>query len=271
MTTARATKNTIVELIVLTLAQSTMKDMGLTAMRGVLQSDPRLAVLDGSVDLECVWELLEGQPGFEPAATLAPFCFLKTLEPRLQISIKLPTKLGELSETDIVKNATACRPRREDIDRVIEGDKEGPTKRIKPASLKAPPIRGSMTEELTTRKKILAGVSAAVVLASLVIVGHSIFGELGGEPKFTKIEPAAFTSEIPLRSAEKWGGEVHASLADPAWLKQPEDKRRKQLESAMQRLADQQLNVLIIEDDTKRPRATAQLFGKPPKVFVRFY
>jgi hypothetical protein len=228
-----ATKNTIVELMLLALAQSPLKDLGLDAMRGVLASDPRLAVLDGAVDLEPIWELLEGQP------------------------------------------AGQCRPTRENIDRAIEGAalKESAPRPKAKYDQTTPLYRpvSSVHDELTTKRKVLAVISAAVVLASLVIVGYTLFSETASEPRYTKIDTALFAGDIPLRSAEKWGGEVHAALADPTWLKQPDDKRRKQLETAMQRLADQQLGVLIIEDDAKKARAVGQMFGKPPKVYVKFY
>ncbi len=274
MSAARATKNTIVELIILGLAQTKLKDLGLQAMRGVLQADHRLAVLDGAVELESVWELLEGQPDFDAGAAMAPFCWLKTLEPKLGVTIKLPAKLGPLTETEIIRNAGGCRPKREDVDKILSGEKDAPRVRAKTSEITAPlvaPMPAALQDTISPRKKILGILSAAVVLASIVIVGHAILGEMVGTPKFQKIEPGLFAGDIPLRSAQKWGTEVHASLSDARWLSQPEDKRRQQLEKAVQRLADQQLGVLIIEDDANRTRATAQLFGKPPKVFVRFY
>ncbi len=276
MTAARATsKNQIVELIVLALGESKLKDLGLGAMRGVLQSDPRLAVLDGAVDLQSVWELLESQPGFTPEAAYGPFAFLKTLEPKLQVTFKLPAPLASLAETDIIRYAGTCRPKRDDVDKALRGEESSkprpPAKQdtTLPMWTSVPPP--PPVEELTTKRKVLAAVSALVVVASLVIVGWSIFGGVAGEPRFKKIDTALFAGEIPLRSAETWGGEVHASLSDPSWLSQPEDKRRKQLEGAVQRLADQQASVLIIQDDANRTRATAQVYGKPPKVFIRFF
>src|SRR5215470_1482993 len=119
MSATRATKNAIVELILLAFADSKLKDLGLPAMRGVLRSDPKLAVLDGECDLASVWELLEAQPGFDPSAAVAPFCYLKTLEPRMNVTLRLPAKLGTLSEADIVRNAGGCKPDREEIERVL--------------------------------------------------------------------------------------------------------------------------------------------------------
>src|SRR5262245_36596950 len=115
------TKNVIVELVLLGLAQSKLKDTGLSAMRGVLLSDARLAVLDGAVDLQAVWDLLEGQPGWSPEAALGPFSFVKSLEPRLQITVKLPSGMKKLTDAEITRHAAACRPKRDDVDRAIRG------------------------------------------------------------------------------------------------------------------------------------------------------
>jgi hypothetical protein len=272
MTGARASKNTIVELILLALGDSKLRDMGLGAMRGVLQSDPRLAVLDGSVDLQSVWELLEGQPGFEPQAALGPFCFLKTLEPRLQVTIQLPPPLRGLSDTEITRNAGTCRPDREEVERAIKGEIDsGRARPVKPESGPSWTVPPALEYELTPRKKILALVSLVVVVVSVAFVAWTIMGNIASEPKFRQLDTALFAGDIPLRSAQTWGSEVHATLADPAWLKEPEDKRKKQLEGALGRLADQQVSVLIIEDDARRTRATAQWFGRPPKLFVKFY
>lgn len=264
------TKNAIVELVLLALGDSKLKDLGLQAMRGVLLSDPRLAVLDGAVDLQAVWELCEGQPGWEPAAALAPFCFLKMLEPRLNVTVKLPRALAELSEVDLAKHAAACRPKREDVDRVVAGTPPPQVKKLDLPTAPPPPRIDDLAETMSPLKKSLLVTAGVVGLGSLVFVIYLIVGMLR-EPNLSGIEPAEFAGEIPVKSANKWGTEVHAVLGDPAWLKLPEDKRRQQLEQALNRLADKQFKVLILEDDTARPRASVQLSGKPPKVYVRFY
>src|SRR5262249_15846919 len=132
-----ATKNVIVELVLAGLAQSKLKDTGLAALRGVLLSDKRLAVLDGEVDLQTVWDLLESQPGFDANAAPAPFSFVKSLEPRLQVSVKLPAAMAKLSDAEITRHSALCRPKREVIDRAISG--EAPKKRRWSLSLQ--PVR----------------------------------------------------------------------------------------------------------------------------------
>src|SRR5262245_41980597 len=108
------TKNVIVELVLLGLEQSKLKDTGLSALRGVLLSDKRLAVLDGAVDLQTVWDLLEGQPEWNAENALPPFSFVKSLESRLHITVKLPAAMGGLTEADIARHGASCRPKRED-------------------------------------------------------------------------------------------------------------------------------------------------------------
>ncbi len=265
--TRSTTKNVIVELVLLGLAKSKLKDTGLEAMRGVLLGDARLAVLDGAVDLQAVWDLLEAQPGWEPAAALGPLCFVKGLESRLQITVKLPAAMARLSEAEIAKHGAACRPKGEDVDRAISGARPERRRRLDNTAPLPMPRDGVMPQW----KKALGIGAAIVTLASLAFLAHVIIGEIAGGPKFTGIDAAEFAGDIPLRSAEKWGNEVHALLVDPSWLKQPEAKRREQLERALQRLADRQLSVLVIEDENKRTRVTAQMFGRPPRVFVRFY
>lgn len=264
------TKNVIVELVLLGLAQSKLKDTGLGAMRGVLLSDARLAVLDGAVDLQCVWDLLEGQPGWDAEAALGPLCFVKALETRLAVTVKLPAPMSGLSPEEISRRAAGCRPKREDVDRAISG--EIPEKKKKGLAEFTAPVAMPGTAPRTPQwKKVMAVLAAAATLVSLVVLIHLAISELGGSPTLTPLDTTDFAGDIPLKSAERWGTEVHAVLGDPSWMRQPEPKRRAQLERAMSRLAARQYGTLVITDDAKRTRATAQMFGRPPKVFIRFY
>src|SRR5262249_12250704 len=120
-------------------------------------------------------------------------------------------------------------------------------------------------------KKLLLWPAVAVTAVSLGFLTYFLIDEGRGPAKSATIDVGEVDSDIPLRSAERWGGEVRGVLADSTWMKLPETKRREQLERALRRLADRQVGVLVLEDDAKRPRATAQLFGRPPKLFVRFY
>jgi hypothetical protein len=265
-----ATKNVIVELVLLGLARSRLKDTGLDALRGVLLSDARLAVLDGEVDLQPVWDVLEGQPGWDAAAARGPFCFVKSLEPRLQVTVNLPGAMATLTAAEIAGHAAGCRPKRDDIERAIAD--EPPRRRRWSREVKAVAAPRAEPAAATPRWKKALGIgAAAVTCVSLVYLAHLLVDELGGPTKPTRMEPAEVSSSIPLRSVEQWGNEVHAVLADPSWLAEPEPARRKQLEGALGRLAARKLGVLVITDEANRTRATAQSFGRPPQTFVRFY
>jgi hypothetical protein len=84
-----ATKNQLIELVLVALGSS---HGGLKALRGVLGSDPRLAVLGSAVELQPVWEVLEAQPDFSREAAVAALCFVKGHEQGLlQRRRPLPT------------------------------------------------------------------------------------------------------------------------------------------------------------------------------------
>jgi hypothetical protein len=127
------------------------------------------------------------------------------------------------------------------------------------------------TSGLPRWRTLLFRAAIVVTVLSLGYLGYAMIDELRGPAKASTFEVAELGGEIPVRSAERWGGEVHAVLSDPAWMKLPEAKRRELLERALRRLGDRQVNVLVLEDEAKRTRASAQLFGRPPKLFVKFY
>ena len=109
------------------------------------------------------------------------------------------------------------------------------------------------------------------IVASVGFLVFFVAGNMTHAPTLKPIEPGEFSGDLPLSSARVWGSEVHATLADPAWTRQPEALRRKQLELALDRLSARKMTVLILEDDQRRPRASVQLFGRPPRPFVKFY
>jgi hypothetical protein len=261
---APATKNQVIELVIVALGST---HEGLKALRGVLASDPRLAVLDGAVDLEPVWTVLEAQPDFQREAATAAMCYVKGLEGRLGVQMRMPAALADLSAEERAEAARGCRARRENVDRLIEGQ--------------APPSRSPALTEATAalrprsdaprRGRIISAVAGLVAVLSLAFVAYTVVSNLTGTPRYRTIDAAEFAGDIPIGSARAWGTEVRASLVDPAWMRQPEERRRRQLEIALDRLAQRSLTTLIVEDEGRRTRATAQLFGSSRRVQVRFY
>ena len=263
-----ATKNQLIDLVLVALGSS---HGGLKALRGVLGSDPRLAVLGSSVELQPVWEILEAQPDFSREAAISALCYVKGHEETLGIQIQLPAALGNLSPAERMAHAARCRPPREEVARILAGE-------LRPIGVTTETIRvlqqekneGFSFSQLSRRQLIALG-SGIVAALSLILVIYSIASTMTKEPDFKRLDAAEFAGDIPIGAARMWGTEVRASLVDPSWLKQPEDRRRKQMELALDRLASRNMTTLIVEDESNRQRATAQTVGRSRKILVRFY
>ena len=264
-----ATKNQLIELVVLALGSSQMRDVGLKALRGVLASDPKFSVLDGAADLQPVWELLESQPDFQSGAAVSALCYVKALEGRLGISIKLPAALDELTPADRLTHASHCRPKREDIDRVVQGLEPA----RKPSAFPVAPPMPTRTRN-DKRRRVVGIVAAVVAAVSLGFVGVVIFDSVDSTPQFKNVDTAEFVGDLPVAAARVWGTEVRVSLVDSGWLKMPEERRRRQMEQALERLQNRpgaRIVTLIVEDDGRRTRATAQMASRGGKTQVKFY
>lgn len=265
------TKNQLIELVVLALGASQMRDVGLKALRGVLASDPRFAVLDGAADLQPVWELLEGQPDFQKGAATSALCWVKGQEGRLGISIKLPAAVEELPPAEQLTQASLCRPKREDVERVIQGLE--PLK--KPSALGQSQPAPTIIKPRNEKRRQLVGIVAAVVAAaSAVFIAVVLLNGAEGTPQFKNLDTAEFAGDLPVGAARVWGNEVHVSLVDAGWLKQPEERRRKQMEQALDRLQNRpgaRITTLIVEDESKKPRASAQQTARGGRTQVKFY
>lgn len=265
-----ATKNQLIELVVLALGASQMKDVGLGALRGVLGSDPRFSVLDGAADLQPVWELLESQPDFQKGAAVSALCWVKSQEPRLGISIKLPAALEDIPAAERITHASYCRPKREDVDRVIQGLE--PLR--KPSALPSAPPVAAPKPANHKRRQMVGIVAGAIAAVSLAFVGVFVAKNVERKPDFKNVDAAEFAGDLPVTAAKVWGSEVHVSLVDAGWMKLPEDKRRRQMEQALERLQSRpgpRITTLIVEDDSRRPRASAQLAARSGKSQVKFY
>ena len=266
ITISAASKNTLVDVIVAALSTTKLRDVGLQALRGVLASDPRLSILDGSVDLQAVWETLEGQPGFEASDAGPTLCYVKTLEDRLGVQIRLPRALGDLPIEEVRLRANRFNPPRAEIERILGG---GSGERAK--SVVSEPV--AVGRRPPTTRRLVGAIAAAILgLGSITFSVVYIFNHMPHTVTFKSLDPGEFSGDIPISSARTWGTEVHATLADASWLKLPEALRRKQLERALDRLLMRRLTTLIVEDEGRQPRATAQLGGgRQPRVFIRFF
>jgi hypothetical protein len=272
-----ASKQTVIEILILAFGETELREMGLDAMRGVLRSDPRLAVLDGALDLGPVWELLSGQPDFRPEPATAAILFLKSLEARLGIALKLPEAIVDASDVDIMRATEKIRPKREEVDKIIATPTVDEV-----ATSGAPPPRGK-TEPARSwapahkkrayripRQYILA-VAGAIVLASAVWMAIYLASNTPRTPRFKSID-LTFAGAIPLKDAGVWAHEVHATLGDAGWLARPADERRAALAKAISQLhaSHPEVRALVLKDGAQGVRASVQWMDKEPPV-VRLY
>jgi hypothetical protein len=262
---AAPSKNTLVDVILLALGSTPLRELGLDALRGVLASDPRLSILDGAVDLDPVWEVISSQPGFDVELAGPPLCYVKTLEERLGVAVRLPRSLADLTDSEVRLRGSRCRPAREEIERILRPIELARSREV-------PPVTASRRGPVPGKRLALIIAAGLALVASLVYLGTFIATHVQRAPTFATMDLAELSPDLPLVSARTWGGEVHAILSDTSWLRQPEATRRLQLEHSLERLAaSRKVTVLIVKDESGRARATAQLFGRPPRVQVRFY
>lgn len=264
MTGSLPRKNQVIEVVLVALGSS---HQGLNALRDVLGADPRFSVLDGVVDLQSVWQVLEAQPDFSREATSAAMCYVKGLEGRLGVQIRLPKSLETMTASEQAQEASHCPARREDIERVLT--KIDATRATGPAP--TPKEEQPAEHPQTTKRRIVGIAAAGVAVLSVAFTVWSVASNVVHTPEFKRIDAADFAGDIPIGTAKIWAGEVHAALVDPSWLRQPEDRRRQQLESAMDRLAARQVQTLILEDEAEKPKASAQIFGRSRKIQIRFF
>src|SRR5262249_42418119 len=182
-------------------------ERGLDAMRGVMRSDPRLAVLDGALDLGPVWELLSGQPDFDPAPATAAILFVKSLEARMGIALKLPEALVTTSDVDVVRATERIRPKREEVDKILTARtvEEVATSGAPPPRHKRDtqplwqPVAEKKPRFRIPRQYILLA-AATIVVASGVWMMIYVSSNAQHTPRFKPID-VAFAGTIPLKDA----------------------------------------------------------------------
>lgn len=277
-----------IDALVLAFSHSRASSLvGTDALRTVLTGQYRELVKGGTFYLDEVWGLLESQPGFDPALVKPPLCRFKLWSDELGLEVALPAAMGRLEPLEIRSLAEQCRVPPGDLDRVLgrgrHADAEAvaqnkakaaaskparakasaaPTRRPAPAA-PARPRRGKRS------RPVLLAVAALVAVAGFTVAGVFAYMELRSVP-WQEVS-TGFSGGIPLTRAERSGFDVAATLADEAWLKTPIERRRQQLEEAVEKLRREGVRNLLVRDKKGTVRATAQSYGRPPKVKVRFY
>ena len=276
-----------IDALVLAFSHSRASSLvGTDALRTVLTGQYRELVKGGTFYLDEVWGLLESQPGFDPALVKPPLCRFKLWSEDLGVEVALPAAMGRLDPLEIRSLAEQCRVPGGDLDRVLgrgrhaDAEAAAQTKTKAKAKAVSKPTRASRPDAATAvspgrsrgakrSRPVLLAVAVLVAVAGFTVAGVFAFKELRSVP-WQEVS-TGFAGGIPLTRAERSGFDVAATLADEAWLKTPIERRRQQLEEAVEKLRRDGVRNLLIRDKKGTVRASAQSYGRPPKVKVRFY
>jgi hypothetical protein len=214
-------------------------------------------------DLQQVWELLEEQPGFTAEAAKPPICLFHSWREKLGLDIRLPEDLRGLSDKELALEAAKCPVGPNELARVLRLGVKKPA-RSAPAAVELPPAAASARR---SRPLVLA-TAGVVAAACFLFAGHRLRQGCAG-PAWQTISTRDFT-ELPVASARRIGSEVGVRLPDEQWLEVAEDARRRQLETTLRQLESRDVTALFVEAPDGRVVATAQFFGEPQKIRVRF-
>jgi hypothetical protein len=269
---ARASTQRILDLLLLALGATPLREMGLDAIRSVLAANPRIAVLAGAFDLEPVWELLESQDGFDSDVAKPPFALLKSLEGRLGVTVKLPKAMAQMTPPDIQRFAALSSVKREEVDKIVahvtvEALETAPRP---PPSLKtvAPIVPPMGPAKSPARRKAIIGISMGVAALSVVWLGIFMLSQSTSSPAWTTVS-ASEVAPLPVADAKRWREEVRATLTDANWLARPVEDRRQEMSRAFATLSRTGVAALVVVDRQNKIRASAQASKAGP--VVKFY
>jgi hypothetical protein len=258
---------TLIDVIVLVFAKSELRELvGTDALRSVLEGQQRALFPElDTMDLQPLYELLEGQPGFDAEKAISPFCRLKTWEAQLKVKVRMPVALEVLdSKTrDIMSmNVNAFDS---DLDKLL-----------RPATPKTPVSMTRMIESgsAARSKANQAGnsrVKIAFAVASLALVAAGIsayftFSTGGGNTKH--LSATELTEQIPLAHVRQSGDVIVATLKETSWLDRPEIERRAQLEPVVIKMALLHARTLVLVDQKGITLGTISRRGAPVISFV---
>ena len=121
---ARApSKSVTIDALVLVFSHSKVRDIvGTDALRTVVSVEYRDLTANGYFDLQAIWELLEEQPGFDADAAVAPMCRFKTWQRHLNMEVRLPDALRNMSEGELATAAAECVVPTPDMQRLFRAD-----------------------------------------------------------------------------------------------------------------------------------------------------
>lgn len=288
-----ASRQVVREVLALAFARSSLRNV--IDFEALDRCEERVFAREQVVDLEPLWEVAAAHAHFEQRGALPPFCWLKNQERRLGWNVVLPAAARSLSRLERDTMAKVCPVKDAEVERIVnpEAPLLEPSRRMTAPPRAVTPVPGelgagtssaaasSSASAATSRRMAppvegawkrnrTVGVAAGVIGAlALAYVGLTLVRDLTRRKDWETVS-AAKVPGLPVASAKRHGRQLNVRLSDKGWFGQSEADRREQLTQALIALAKSDVEVVIVEDDAGKMRASVQ-WGSQGGVYVRFY
>ena len=261
MVAASPNKRTVIDALVLVFSHSKAAEIaGKDALRSVLDVEYSELIEGGAFNLQPVWDLLEGQPGFEAEAATPPLCLFKQWEDRLGIPVTLPEALESISDADRRRAAAECRVPAAEVNKLFADEQDAAARELKrlrrARETQSSRPRLPAVMDLSPRRKLIAGIAAGIAAISFLFVGAALYRSCGDG--WEDASAREFAGELPIRDARRLGAQMGATLTDNTWLELPEATRRAHLATAFRTLEPRGINILFLLDTRNNVRASVR-------------
>jgi hypothetical protein len=255
--------------IVLVFSNSKLKDLvGTDALRSVLSGQYRDLVKDGTLHLQVIWDLLEDQPGFEQEDAEPAFCVLKEWEDDLKLSVEMPRAIADFGSSQVVASASHCPIPQRLKDRAIRPDEAEAKAKATLAEFDSGNIPSK--DQVSTRRPALEALLALIALAGLGFGGYTLMDYFKG-PNIKTVSAGSITTEIPIASAKRLGGDLSLVVTDAKWFGLSVADRKNMLKATLRNARPLDIDAVLVMDASNKLRASAQWMGEPPKIVVRLH
>jgi len=269
---AQAAKSRVIDGLVLAITRSGARDLiGADVLRDALLVEfEEMVTEDGDLDLEPVWEILEEQPGFDAETVTPALCLFKTFESRLDLEVKMPAALADLSHGQISMRASEVKLPAVEIKNALRVEDSPRSKRpsVPPSTTREKP--SSSARASTRLPGWVTPLAMVIALATFGYAGFSLYQGCSGPKAHWKAVSSDALATLPVKNARRFGDQVDATLSDESWLSKDEAARKADLATALTKLRASGVRVLAVRDGHGNVRATVQFSPKTKQIGFSF-
>jgi len=268
-----AKRRVLVDALTMCLSRSkVIEHVDANTLRSVLDSASGEMWREGEFRLDTVWKILTQQPGLTAAEVAPPLLVFKAYEGELGVSVRLPQALAAIPRNEQVRLRDALQISKADFAKSVaelqelarssEAEKQQAAGVVRAEQAVARSQKMPLASPIPPkqeRKPMSRGVAAAVLGASLAILGGTLFFTFR-----SKAEPADFGDVAPLlkivdgkRLGTAWTGVI----ADPRWDKLTLEERQKLANQVFDSEVAKGVEALTLMDTSGEVRVTATQVG----------